>query len=129
MKEIRAEVEETGGKASNQEKSKVEGFLKGLLGSLFDTKELKRMAVMYLGSRVMGYGHNGSLNFALRNYLTRVDAKEDARRKFVNTKEARRDYEGASLQLFLETGNVSDLIPRQTLVPTQNFKKLYTRSS
>ena len=122
------QVEETGGKASNQEKSKVEGFLKGLLGSLFDKKELKRMAVMYLGSRVMGYGHNGSLNFALRNYLTRVDAKEDARRKFVNTKEARRDYEGASLQLFLETGNVSDLIPRQTLVPTQNFKKLYSEN-
>jgi len=122
------QVEETGSKASNKEKSKVEGFLKGLLGSLFDTKELKRMAVMYLGSRVMGYGHNGSLNFALRNYLTRVDAKEDARRKFVNTKEARRDYEGASLQLFLETGNVSDLIPRQTLVPTQNFKKLYSEN-
>lgn len=122
------QVEETGGKASNQEKSKVEGFLKGLLGSLFDTKELKRMAVMYLGSRVMGYGHNGSLNFALRNYLTRVDAKEDARRKFAASTEGKRDYTGASLQKYLESGNVSDLIPRQTLIPTQNFKKLYSEN-
>ncbi len=122
------QVEETGGKASNQEKSKVESFLKGLLGSLFDKKELKRMAVMYLGSRVMGYGHNGSLNFALRNYLTRVDAKEDARRKFVTTAEAKRDYTGKSLQVFLESGNVSDLVPKQTLIPTQDFKKLYTKN-
>tara|TARA_B100002019_G_scaffold132543_1_gene113926 strand:- start:354 stop:3206 length:2853 start_codon:yes stop_codon:yes gene_type:complete len=122
------QVEETGGKASNQEKSKVEGFLKGLLGSLFDAKELKRMAVMYLGSRVMGYGHNGSLNFALRNYLTRVDAKEDSRRKFVTTAEAKRDYTGKSLQVFLESGNVSDLVPKQTLIPTQDFKKLYTKN-
>ena len=122
------QVEETGGKASNQEKSKVESFLKGLLGSLFDKKELKRMAVMYLGSRVMGYGHNGSLNFALRNYLTRVDAKEDSRRKFVTTAEAKRDYTGKSLQVFLESGNVSDLVPKQTLIPTQDFKKLYTKN-
>lgn len=122
------QVEETGGKASTQEKSKAEGFLKGLFGSLFDSKELKRMAVMYLGSRVMGYGHNGSLNFAVRNYLTRVDAKEDARRKFAASTEGKRDYEGASLQKYLETGNVSDLIPRQTLIPTQDFKKLYTKN-
>jgi len=122
------QVEETGGKASTQEKSKAEGFLKGLFGSLFDSKELKRMAVMYLGSRVMGYGHNGSLNFAVRNYLTRVDAKEDARRKFAASAEGKRDYEGASLQKFLETGNVSDLIPRQTLIPTQDFKDFYTRN-
>jgi len=122
------QVEETGGKASTQEKSKAEGFLKGLFGSLFDSKELKRMAVMYLGSRVMGYGHNGSLNFAVRNYLTRVDAKEDARRKFAASAEGKRDYEGASLQKYLETGNVSDLIPRQTLMPTQDFKDFYTRN-
>lgn len=122
------QVEETGGKASNQEKSKVEGFLKGLLGSLFDKKELKRMAIMYLGSRVMGYGHDGSLNFALRNYLTRVDAKEDSRRKFVTSAEAKRDYTGKSLQVFLESGNVSDLVPKQTLIPTQDFKKLYTKN-
>jgi len=95
---------------------------------LFDSKELKRMAVMYLGSRVMGYGHNGSLNFAVRNYLTRVDAKEDARRKFAASAEGKRDYEGASLQKYLETGNVSDLIPRQTLMPTQDFKDFYTRN-
>ena len=122
------QVEETGNKASTQEKSKAEGFLKGLFGSLFDSKELKRMAVMYLGSRVMGYGHNGSLNFAVRNYLTRVDAKEDARKTFVTSTEAKRDYTGASLQKFLESGNVSDLIPRQTLIPTQDFKDFYTRN-
>ena len=119
------QVTDNGNNASKEEKSKAEGFLKGLFGSLFDSKELKRMAIMYLGSRVMGYGHNGSLNFAVKNYLTRVDAKEAARRTFVTSTEAKRDYTGASLQKFLESGNVGDLIKRTTLVPTQTFEKFY----
>ena len=66
-------VKKTGGSASKEEQNKTTGFLKGLFGSLFDTDELKRMAVMYLGSRLMGYSHGGSLSFSVKNYLQRVD--------------------------------------------------------
>ncbi len=42
---------------------KAEGALKSFLGPLFDTQELKRMAVLYLGSRLLGFNHGGSLQY------------------------------------------------------------------
>ena len=63
-------------------KDKTKSFLGNLFGSLFDGQELGRMAVMYLGSRAMGYSHEGSLAFAGKNYINRVDSKVAAAEKF-----------------------------------------------
>ena len=57
-------AEELGNKSNKKEKQKAESFFKNLLGGLFDKRELARAAIMYLGSRAMGYNHGGSLNFA-----------------------------------------------------------------
>ena len=62
--------------AEGQEKTEqAESFLQGIFGDLFDKGELKRMAILYAGSRLMGGSHGGSLNWAAKQYLTRVDAK------------------------------------------------------
>jgi len=70
-----------------------ESFLSGIFGDLFDADELKRMAIMYVGSRVMGGSHTGSMNFAAKQYVNRVDAK--AAEKKALAKEERLDKKAA----------------------------------
>ena len=64
---------------------KAEGFFKGAFDDLFDKKELARMAMMYVGSRALGYSHGGSLNWAAKQYVSRVDAKQASRESFIKT--------------------------------------------
>lgn len=78
-----------GKNAPPEEVGKVESFLSDVFGDLFDKGELKRMAIMYLGSRLMGGSHNGSMNFAAKQYINRVDAK--AAEKKALAKEERLD--------------------------------------
>ena len=56
-------------------------MLKGVFGNLFDSKELARAAVMYLGGRATGLSGNQALAFAGKNYIARVDAKESTYNK------------------------------------------------
>ena len=81
--------------------SKAESFLSGILGDLFDKGELKRMAIMYVGGRMLGGTHSGSLNFAAKQYVNRVDKKvatkkaEDkalAKEKRLDLKAARKEF-------------------------------------
>lgn len=69
--------------------NEAESFLSGIFGDLFDADELKRMAIMYVGSRLMGGSHTGSMNFAAKQYVNRVDAK--AAEKKALAKEERLD--------------------------------------
>ena len=119
-------VKETGKKAPPAEQKKAEGFLKGLLGNVFDSAELKRMAIMYLGSRLLGYNHGGSLNFALKQYLERVDAKEAAGRKYATSAAAAKRFTPTSLAKYIQTGNYDDLeyLPAQ-LRKTGNTKQFH----
>ena len=119
-------VKETGKKAPPAEQKKAEGFLKGLLGNVFDSAELKRMAIMYLGSRLLGYNHGGSLNFALKQYMERIDAKEAAGRKYATSAAAAKRFTPTSLAKYIQTGNYDDLeyLPTQ-LRKTGNTKKFY----
>ena len=119
-------VKDTGKKAPPAEQKKAEGFLKGLLGNVFDSKELKRMAIMYLGSRLLGYNHGGSLNFALKQYMERIDAKEAAGRKYATSAAAAKKFKPTSLAKFIQTGNYDDLeyLPTQ-LRETGNTKKFH----
>ena len=103
---------------------KAEGFLKGILGDLFDTKELKRAAVMYAGSRLLGYGHQGSLRHIMKNYVTRIDAKANARQDFI--KSNAKNYTAASLQQYKESGDLTSLVPIGTPANrTGEFKTFY----
>ena len=89
--------------------SKAESFLSGILGDLFDKGELKRMALMYVGGRMLGGSHNGSLNFAAKAYVKRVDSKASEHKKYV--KELTKDgaYSAKSIALYNKTKNISDL--------------------
>ena len=119
-------VKNTGSNAPAAEQNKTTSFLKGLFGSLFDTDELKRMAVMYLGSRLMGYSHGGSLSFSVKNYLQRVDAKEQAAVKFATSAGAAKAYTAKSLAKYAKSGDITDLIPLpRQLISTGNPMTLY----
>lgn len=100
-------VEQTGEKQSPENKKQAEGWLSGLFGDLFDKKELARMAVMYLGSRALGYSHGGSLEFAAKNYVTRVDNAVANRQKFVEKNVDK--FTTESLELYQRSGKLSDL--------------------
>lgn len=54
--------------------------LKDFIGDsgLLDSQELKRAALLYLGSRAMGYDHTSSGQFATKNYLNRLQTKSKA---------------------------------------------------
>jgi lysozyme len=82
-----------GENAPPEQVSKAESFLSDVFGDLFDKGELKRMAIMYVGSRLMGGSHNGSMNFAAKQYVDRVDAK--AAEKKALEKEKRLDLKAA----------------------------------
>ena len=120
-------VEETGGKAPQEEKNKATNFLESIFGNLFNKNELKRMAIMYLGSRLLGYDHGGSLNFAVKNYVARVDSLEASRIKFSQSAQAK-NYEPASVAEYVKTGDYSKLIPLGNQVYRQgNYKTWYNK--
>ncbi len=103
------EIVNKGKTASNKEKSEALGFLKDLgLDSLFDKKELARMAVMYAGSRLLGNSHDGSLGWAANNYINRVDTKEANIQALLKAGK----YSPASIQAYKESGDASDLMPK-----------------
>ena len=89
---------EAGQTAPPEQVNKAESFLSGILGDLFDKGELKRMAIMYVGGRMLGGSHNGSLNFAAKAYVKRVDSKVSAHKKYVQelTKDGAYTYDGSS---------------------------------
>lgn len=118
-------AEELGNKSNKKEKQKAESFFKNLLGGLFDKRELARAAIMYLGSRAMGYNHGGSLNFALKGYIGRIDALEAGRLKLAQSKEGRDRFTIGSLQDYVRSGDLNDLIEKVTATPTGEFVDFY----
>lgn len=96
---------EEAAKADPSALDKAKGFFKGAFSDLFDGKELGRMALMYLGSRALGYSHGGSLNWAAKQYVQRVDAKSAAYDKLVLSGK----YTTESIKAYQESGDVADL--------------------
>ena len=103
------DAEGKGKTAPPEQISKAESFLSSILGDLFDKGELKRMALMYVGGRMLGGSHNGSLNFAAKAYVKRVDAKVSAHDKYV--KQLTKDglYKPSSIAKYKRTKNLADL--------------------
>ena len=120
-------AENAGKNAPQADQNKAMGFLKDTFGSLFNKQELKRMAIMYLGSRLMGYNHGGSLNFAAKNYLARVDALEASRLKFAHSDEAKN---WDNVDEYLKTGDFSVMTPKGATTYRQGvFEQWYHKKS
>ena len=69
------------------------------------------MALMYVGSRALGYSHGGSLNWAAKQYASRLSAKESSLAQ--NAKEFAKSgkYTPASVAAYQESGDLSKLAP------------------
>ena len=84
------------------------GFM-NMFGGMFDEAELGRMALIYAGSRALGYDHSGSISYSMKNYINNVDTKLKERRKFITSKDALKNYTTKSLKEYMRTGDVTDL--------------------
>ena len=79
---------------------------------MFNGEELARMALVYAGSRVLGYNHGGSLNYSMKNYMKRVDSNLAMAKKFALTEKARDDFTMDSLKEYAKTGNIDVLVKK-----------------
>ena len=108
-----------GGGAPPEQINKAESFLSDIFGDLFDKGELKRMAIMYVGGRMLGGSHSGSLNFAAKQYVSRVDAKVSAHDKYVKDLYKGGKHTSKSLDKFRKSKNLGDLeLKGATYAPT-----------
>lgn len=103
--------------------------LKGIFGDLFDPQELGRMGVIFAASRLMGYDSGPALQFAAKGYLNRVDAKVDARNKFVTSEAALKRFTPESLQEYKKTGDMKKLVQKpvagKPIKPTGEMQTFY----
>ena len=81
--------------------------IKSMFGDLFDTKELARAAILYLGGRATGLNGNQALAFAGKNYIARTDAKTS----FYNEQATSGKWTNGSLAKYRKTRDPADLIP------------------
>lgn len=96
--------------------------LKDFFGDIFDTKELARAAIMYLGGRATGMSGNQALAFAGKQYITRSDARENTYQKLAMSGK----YSKASLALYRKTRDPNSLILKSVpLVNMGSPKELY----
>ncbi len=66
-------------KGTAEEQNKVLGFMEELgLGEYFEPKQLANIAVQYLGSRILGYDHNQSMGYAVKQYGASVKSAMNA---------------------------------------------------
>jgi hypothetical protein len=74
--------------------------LKEAFGDLFSPRELARMALLYTGSRLMGYDHDASFGYSAKKYMDRIAAAEEQYQKDIRdddyldfTEESRKEFE------------------------------------
>lgn len=80
--------------------------LKDFFGDIFDSKELARAAIMYLGGRATGMSGNQALAFAGKQYINRSDARENTYQTYA----ASGKYTKPSLALYKKTRDPNSLI-------------------
>ena len=91
---------------------KVKDFFKEGFGTVLDKGALSEAATLYLGSRALGYGHEGSLNFVAKRYGKGIEDKIAIANKAVGT------YTPESITKYKDTGNLNDLTLIKTLTDT-----------
>jgi len=111
VKENTKTIAELGAKKAKEDPTTYD-YIKGFFSQFFDTQELTRAALIYLGSRALGYEHGSSVNYVGKNYLKRIDAQMDANKKWANSKAATDNYEQSSIQRFLINGDRSELVKK-----------------
>jgi len=124
VKENEAEITDQGNKTLKSDPTFAESIMQGfkdMFGELFDPKELARMAVMYAGSRALGYDHSASLGYSAKQYVKRIDAEYAQRQKDVRDKDFMEAYTKKSLDKYLKTGDRNDLIERPTSSSATNI--------
>ena len=120
------EVVTKGESASKGVLDAAKNSLVSAFGDLFDSKELARMGILYAGSRLLGYSHGGSLQYAAKQYLTRVDAKAAGHDKYVKELTKSGKYSTKSIAAYNKSKDINDLVPVGTpLNPTGQFKTFY----
>jgi len=72
---------------------------------LIDTKQLTKAALLYAGSRALGYDHTGSGQYAVKNYLTGIANKD----KHINKLIESGDYTSSSIDAYRKSGDTGDL--------------------
>ena len=123
--------EEEIAQAAEQDPSLIEkagGFLKEAFGELFDGKELAKAAILYAGSRALGYNHSGSMQYVAKNYLGNVQANADAKVKAAATHDKRvfelaksDKFTPGSVAAYKKSRNPADLVSKKATagaVPT-----------
>ena len=121
-----SEVEAKGKEAPKGFVDQAKSALVGAFGDLFDSKELARMGIMYAGSRLLGYSHGGSLQFAAKQYVNRVDSNNANHKKYVQDLAKSGKYTSASVSAYNKSKDIADLQPKGVAInPTGNFKTFY----
>ncbi|MDB4032172.1 lytic transglycosylase domain-containing protein [Gammaproteobacteria bacterium] len=89
---------------------KVKDFFKEGFGTVLDKGALSEAATLYLGSRALGYDHEGSLNFVTKRYGKGIEDKLANANKAVGT------HTPESITKYKDTGNLMDLklLPKLT---------------
>lgn len=85
--------------------SKVANFFTENFKDLIDDDKLMNAALMYAGSRALGYSHGGSLNFVGRNYFNDIQKKLNVADKAALSNK----YTEESVKKYRDTGKVEDL--------------------
>jgi len=96
--------------AANADRSFAENaleFFKNSFSEFFSDRELIRMAIQYTGSRVLGYDHQGSLNFAVTQFVNRDEALHKG------IKDNKAAYTAQSYTNYLKSRNPDALIVAQ----------------
>jgi len=103
------------------EEEKNPGFFKeavdlftDVLGDMFPPKDIARMAINYIGSRALGYEHNGSLNYTMKQYATRAELQ--AEQEFELIKANADKYTTASYNNYIISRNPSVLEAKGTVI-------------
>jgi len=125
--EVDKEIEKAGETADPTLIDQVMGPLQEAFGDLFNPKELARMALLYTGSRLMGYSHEGSFAYGAKQYLNRIDAMDAQFQKDIRDDDYQ-DFTEESRKEFEETRDYSVLRKKKSAVtmekPTGNSNLL-----
>ena len=84
---------------------KAMSFIGDAFDEILDTKSLTQAAMLYLGSRALGYSHAGSINFVGKNYAQQIGNKLKVADKATLSNKYTKD----SVEKYRKSGNLKDL--------------------
>lgn len=84
---------------------KAKSFIGDAFDEILDTKSLTQAAMLYLGSRALGYSHAGSINFVGKNYAQQIGNKL----KVADKASLSNKYTKDSIEKYRKSGDLKDL--------------------